>query len=242
MNFIDSISLLSLEYFLVLFIIFGFLIFGFFYLKKNKNNKKKIHNFLLVLGILLLITWIGCRVSFIYHSIDEGIVENFFGEKRFYNWFVLIPNSFCSLIGIVVPFIIFFNKYNKSKFLEATYSMAIVGLITNTIYPEYISRMPFYQLRTCCSIIYHVLCGFIIIVLLMTNNLKPRLKNWYYTPIAISMMISLGVFELIYLKFPESFNITIPLVPGVFVTTVGFLCIGYIIVDITIRLLLEKMN
>ena len=37
-------------------------------------------------------------------------------------------------------------------------------------------------------------------------------------------------------------NITIPLVPGVFVTTVGFLCIGYIIVDITIRLLLEKMN
>ena len=82
MNFSDSISLFSLEHFLVLFIIFGFLIFGFFYVKKNKNNKKKIHNFLLVLGILLLITWIGCRVSFVYHSIDEGIVEDFFGEKR----------------------------------------------------------------------------------------------------------------------------------------------------------------
>ena len=226
----------------MLFIVLFFLICGYFYVRKNYNDKNKIHKFLLVLGALLFITWIGCRISHVYHSIDEEIIEDFFGEKRFYSWLVLIPNSFCSLIGIVVPFLIFFNKYKNNKFLESTYGMAIVGLITNTIYPEYISRMPFYQLRTCFSIIYHVLCGFIIIVLLMTNNLKPRLKDWYYTPIAISMMISLGVFELIYLKFPESFNITKPLVPGVFVTTVGFLCIGYIIVDIVIRLIYEKIK
>ena len=238
--FSGTIKLFSFEHLIIIFVAILFVALGITYVKKIINNKKRIHRFLVIISVLLLIFWIGCRISHVYHSIDEKVVENFFGEDRYYNWFVLIPNSFCSLIGLVVPFIIFFNKYKNNKFLESTYCMAIIGLLSNTIYPEYIVRMPFYQLRTCGSIIYHVLCGFIMIVLLMTKDLKLKLKNWYYTPISISFMITLGVFELLYLDFPESFNISIPLVPWFSFTTVGFLCIGYILIDIIFRFILDK--
>lgn len=234
-----TINFFSIQYFLLLFIIYGLMIFGFLFVKKNKNNDKKIYTFLVTLSILLLITWIACRISHIYHSIDEGIIMDFFGEKRSYNWFMLLPNSFCSLIGLIVPFIIFFKKYKCNRFLESVYSMTIIGLLTNTIYPEYIVRMPFFQFRTFCSIIYHVLCGFIIIILIYLNDIKPKLKNWYYTPIVLSLMITLGIFELVYLNFSEAFNISNPLIPGVNCTTVGFLFIGYVIVDITCRLVLN---
>lgn len=240
MQMSGTIEFFSIQHFLMLFVILVLMILGFLYVRKNKSNSRKIHIFLVVLSIILLIMWIACRVSHVYHSIDEGIIEDFFGEERTYNWFMLLPNSFCSLIGLVVPFIIFFKKYKNNKFLESVYSMAIIGLLTNTIYPEYMFRMPFFQFRTCGSIIYHVLMGFIVLVLLYLKELNPQLKNWYYTPISLSLMITLGVFELIYLNLPEAFNISKPLVPGVGVTTVGFLCIGYIVIDIVCRLIIHN--
>ncbi len=242
MNFMGTIDCFSVQHFLVMFVIILFLVIGLIYVKKNIKKRKNINRLLIVLSVFLIVIWIACRISFVYHSIEEKDIIDFFGFKRGYNWWCILPNSFCSFIGLIVPFIIFFNKYKNNKFLEAVYSMAILGLLTNTIYPEYIARYPFYQFQTVGAIIYHVICGFIIIVLLMTKDLKPKLKNWYYTPIAISLMISFGIFELVYLGFPESFNISRPLVPGVFATTVGFLCIGYVVIDVLLRLILEKLQ
>lgn len=241
MDFLNTIKIFSIQHFLVIILLYGLIAIGLFYVRKNIDNKKNINSLLFVLSILLLFFWITCRISHIYHSIDEGIFENFFGQKRYYNWLMILPNSFCSFIGLVLPFIIITKKYKDSKFIEATYSMAILGLVTNTIYPDYIVRMPFYQFRVFGSILYHVLCGFIMIVLLITGYLKPKLKNWYYTPLALVMMISFGFFELFFLSFPESFNITKPLVPGVFLTNLVFLCIGYIIVDLLFRLIFQKI-
>ena len=236
------IGFYSIEHILLIIVLLLSIFDGLYVIRKFELNEKQTHKVLVILGILLLIFWILTRLSHIYHSIDEKAVGIVFGETRPYNWFMVLPDSFCSTIGLIVPFIIFFKKYENSKVMESICCMALLGLLTNIFYPEYMGRLPFYQFRTIGAIIYHTICGFLFLLLLSNKMLRPKVKNWYYTAIAISLMISLGVIELVHLNFCEAFNITKPLVAGLSITSVGFLSLGYIVIDLLFRFTIEKIQ
>lgn len=236
------IGFYSIWHILLIIVLLLSMYIGLLLIKKYNIKDKDLHKVLVIISIFTFIFWLLSRISYVDHALKENLVEEFFGTTRTYNWFMVLPNSFCSFIGLVTPFIIFSNKYKDNKLMEAIYSMAILGLLTNIFYPEYMSRQPFFEWRTIGAILYHVTCGYTYIILLYRHILKPKLKNWYYTPTAQFVMITIGVFELMYLNFAESFNITKPLVPNLFISTLGFLCLGYVLIDIAFRYLLEKYD
>lgn len=234
------VDLFSIWHILLIILILASMYIGIILIRKYNLKDKDIHKVLVILSIFTFIFWLLSRISYVDHALKENLVEKFFDSTRTYNWYMILPNSFCSFIGFVTPFIIISNKYKDNRFIEAVYSMAILGLITNTFYPEYIARQPFFEWRTIGAILYHVTCGYIYIILIYRHILKPKLKNWYYLPIVLSIMISIGVLEIIHLDFAESFNIGKPLVPGMELSSLGCLCIEYILIDLPFRYLLEK--
>ena len=232
----EIMKIYSLPHVFLIIMLVALIALGAVAVKKAIKTEKSVKVLLIISGAVLLALLIATRISYVWHSIDEGDVETVFDETRKYNWAMLLPDSFCSLIALILPFVLFFGKYKDNKFLEAVYSLALLGALSNIIYPEYLGRQPFFEARTICSILYHVLLGFIFLVLLMTGNLRPRLKNWYYTPLTLACVITFGVFELTCLGFAKAYNITAPLVKGLAISKWYWLVLGYVIFDVICRL------
>lgn len=226
----------SWQHFLLVGILLALMALGIFLIiKKIKTDKSRYIFFAILSGISLALLIAG-RISHIYHNIQDKTMVECWGEQRPYNWFMLLPDSFCSIVSLVSPIIIICKKYKNNKFLEATYVIPFLGMASNLIYPEYLSRLPFWEFRTWFAVIYHAIMGYLIIALMITKDIKPKLKNWYYMPIAIAFFITLGMFELTCLHFCEAFNLTHHLVEGNIITSWYFICLGYILSDLLVRL------
>ncbi len=210
---------------------------GLIVIKKKVRTERSLRILLSVLSSAMLALLIATRISHVYHSITEEVKIDCFGTQRSYSWVMLFPDSYCSLIALFLPFAVFAGKYKNNRFIEAVFSLAILGMLSNIFYPEYVGRIPFLEFRAFGALLYHVLCGFIFSVLLLTGNIVPKLKNWYYAPVAISLIMTLGLFELTCLGYAEAFNITHPLIPGLYVSSWWFLCLGYVLFDVVSRVI-----
>ena len=209
--------------------------FGLYLVNKKIKTEKSLFVLLLILSSVMLVCLISARISHIYHAIEEGKTVDYYGEARSYSWVMLLPDSFCSFAALVIPFLIYFKRYKQSVFIEAIYSLAILGMLSNVFYPEYFNRMPWYEARAICALIYHIILGFIGVTLIVKGYIKPQLKHWYYTPIALAVILTFGLFELTCLDFAEAYNITHPLVNNLAISSWYFLCLGYILFDVAIR-------
>ncbi len=231
-----SIKCFSVQHLILSLAVVLCMLLCFFLIKKTVKTERGLHRLLVILCAALLVLLALTRYSHISHAIAEGKEVECFDEMRKYSWQMLFPDSFCSLIALFLPFFVFAKKYKNNTFLEAVYSLSILGMLTNLIYPEYFGRMPFWEFRAIGAYIYHILCGFICILLLWSKNLEPKLETWFHTPVALSLIMILGFAELTYFDFAEAFNLTHPLVASLFISSWGFLCIGYVIFDLVFRL------
>ena len=236
------LKLYSLPHLCLMVLLIAAVVCGLILVRKKIRDERSLHILLVILGALLLPLLVGTRLSHIGHAIAEGKMVDCFGEARAYSWWMLLPDSFCSLIALITPFLIFTKKYRNNPFLEAVYSLAVLGMLSNIFYPEYIGRMPFLEMRAFGALTYHVLVGFLFLVMLEKGIIVPKIKNWYYTPVALSLILMFGLFELTHLNFAEAYNITHPLVANLVVSSWFFLCVGYVLFDIAIRLIFYKVG
>ena len=230
-------GMFSLIHIIIIIMLSCLVILGIIFVNKKINNDKSLHILLVILASALLFLEIITRASDIVHSVNEGATINVFGQERPYNYWMFLPNSFCSSIALTLPFFIFFKKYRNSKYIDAIISMSILGMVTNIFYPEYLGRLPFFEARTWGAILYHTIMGFLALVLLTKRIVSYELKNWYYTPIILCIFITIGLFEITCLNFSTAFNIEGPLVAGFFLSNWYFLVLGYILMDVLLRLL-----
>lgn len=236
------IKIFSLPFFLIIISILAVMSLGVILVKKKVKDEKKLDVIFRILGGVLLALLVASRISHIYHSIEVDREQIFFGEVRKYNWFMLLPNTFCATAALVFSFVLIFGKYKNNKAIDSLFTLFIVGALSNVFYPEYVNRLPFYQARTFCALLYHLLMGFIAILLFITNNYRPKLKNWYYPFLGLSVMMIYAIFTLTVLNFAESFYIGISLIPSLKFTTWYGIIILIMIVDIIFRLIIYKYD
>ncbi len=231
------IGLFTWQHILIIILIIGLFVGGLFLIKKTIKTEKSLKILLMILGGVLLALLIATRISYVYHGIEEGITVDFFGEERNYNWFMILPNSFCATGALILSIILLFGKYKNNIIIDAIFSIIILGALSNLFYPEYLGRLPFGQFRTFGALIYHILMGFIGVVLIMTNNHKPNIKKWYLPIICYSLILTYGLLTVTVFNFAESFNIASPLIPSLKVSLWYGNALIFLLVDIIIRLI-----
>ena len=240
--FNEIMGLYTLPHILLMLIFIGCSILGLVIINKKVNDEKSLTLLLRILGIAILLFLIPARISFVYHNIQEGTVQLFLGEPRKFNWFMVLPNSFCATGAVVLSIALILGKYKNNVVIDAIFAIVVIGAITNVFYPEYLARLPFYHFQTWASLVYHVIMGFTAIVLLMKKCYVPELKNWYVPVIGISLILTYGLFGATVLKFADSFYIGAPLVAGLEVSYWWGLVLGTLLFDLAIRLTFHFIN
>lgn len=225
----------TLPHVIMMFIAILSLTLGIIFLKKKIKTEKQLDILLRILAGVTLAFLIASRISNTYHNIADGTEEMFFGEVRKYNWWMLIPHTYCSMAALILSIVVLSGKYKNNFIIDGLYSLVMLGMLTNIFRPDYINTDPFFELRTLGAIIYHVTMGYIIIALFLTNNLELKIKNIYRTVVMLSFVITFGVFELTALNFATAFSITVPMIKGFKLSYWYGCCLGYLLFDFVIR-------
>ncbi len=237
MFYSDIIGLYTLPHILIMVLIIILIIGGSLLVKKTIKTEKSLKILLMILGGIILSVLIATRISYIYHGMQEGITVDFFGENREYNWFMILPNSFCATAALILSILLLFGKYKNNIIIDSIFCIIIVGALSNLFYPEYLGRLPFWEFRSFGALTYHILMGFVGIILIITENYKPKLNKWYLPFISISLILTYGLFTVTVLNFAESFNIASPIIPSIKISLWYGNALLYLLVDIITRLI-----
>lgn len=147
-----------------------------------------------ITAVLLLLAIIWNRVSI---TQKNGITA-------------LLPDSYCGTSSLCLALI----TLTLRKDHPALHSVAYVGLIggfLTLIYPDFIGQHHsiFYPM-TISGLLHHTISVFLVMIMLKTGYLKPKLKKWYLLPIGLSFYLSYGIFLITIVGLNDAFYIYQP--------------------------------
>lgn len=135
-----------------------------------------------------------------------------------YNWWLLIPDSFCGLSSLCLAICALVCKRDALPLHCLCYISFWGGMIV-TFYPDFLGQASYFMYpATITGLLHHGLAAFISVFMIVTGFMKPSLKKFYAFPCGLSFMTVYGLFLLDGLHFKEAMFIGKPLIPNSFLT------------------------
>lgn len=169
------------------------------FIKKKIKTEKALNIVIKVLGGLLLLSVILNRIAV---SVGNNSIRHF------------LPASYCGVSSILLGIIaIFFKKDNKM--LHSIAYTGLLGGIMTLCYPDFIGQGStiFYSM-TITGLLHHTLTVYLVVIMLVTEYLKPDLKKWHILPIGLSFYIVYGVILIHIIGYEDSMYIVKPILEG----------------------------
>ncbi len=187
-------------------------------------------------GIVLFVTIVVNHIDVIRFDVEiEKDVVMVFGKETPYTWWmVALPFTICSFASFVIPFGCFMKKDNF--IVHSLYPIAIMGGIVNIFIPNYLGNQGFFEIRTWTGLLHHILSMWIVLLMLLKGFIKPSMKKIYQLPIALLIILALGLIELQAFHYAEAMAIETDLS--------GFMWyhmdLGLILADFIFTFIMEK--
>ncbi len=169
---------------------------GLIFLCKHKNDEKVKFVTVKISAAVLLICIIASRFSV---AIKK---EN---DLKY-----LLPNTFCGLSSLVLSIAVLFGKRDNC----VLHCIAYLGMLGGTItifYPDFLIEQSFFDILSITGLLHHAVMVWLVMAIIKTGYLKPSIKKWFYYPLGLCVIMTLGIFESDCLKFTNSMQINNPL-------------------------------
>lgn len=129
-----------------------------------------------------------------------------------------LPDTYCSMMGFIMPLVVLFFKPNTKIFQYALFAGMIGGLLTY-IYPDFIVYFDtMFNIHPFIGYLYHVFMLFIFLIAIISKYFVPTFKNWISLPIGLAFMVVVGVFGNSVLNQSNNMYLNAPLIDGTFFT------------------------
>ncbi len=123
-----------------------------------------------------------------------------------------IPDTYCSMMGFIMPIIVLCFKPNTKVFQYAMFCGMIGGLLT-LAYPDFIVYFDdIFNIHPFTGLLYHTNMLFMFIVALFTGYFVPTFKNWTSVLIGLAFMVVAGAFGNTVLGQNNNMYLNAPLI------------------------------
>jgi hypothetical protein len=156
-----------------------------------------------------------CCIAVNRVSVTAGQIAE---APELYSWLNLLPYTFCGFASL------FFSvaALIRPKDNPVYHFIVLTGLLGGTatlFYPDFLYKQTFWDVRSFSGLLHHTLMIWLALLLLSSGFFRPAFRKSWIMPAGFCAMMTLGVFELDALGFPEAMNIFVPLVGGAPVLT-----------------------
>lgn len=135
-------------------------------------------------------------------------------KSRDGNFLDFLPDTFCSLMGFILPLTILLFKPSTKIFQYAIFAGAIGGLIT-FVYPDFIVYFDnFFNIHPLTGLLYHTNMFFLFLLCVISKYYIPCFKNWTALPIGLAFMVVYAVFGNSVLEQSNNMYLNAPLLQG----------------------------
>lgn len=125
-----------------------------------------------------------------------------------------IPDTFCSLMGFILPLTILIFKPSTKIFQYAMFAGMIGGLLT-FIYPDFLVYFDnIFNIHPFTGLLYHTLMLFQFLLCIISGYFVPTFKNWSSLLIGLSFMVVFAVFGNSVLGQSNNMYLNAPLLSG----------------------------
>ena len=129
-----------------------------------------------------------------------------------------IPNTFCSMMGFILPLTILIFKPNTKIFQYAIFAGMIGGLLT-FIYPDFLIYFDnIFNIHPFTGLLYHTFMLFQFLLCIISGYFVPTFKNWSSLLIGLSFMVVFAVFGNTVLGQSNNMYLNAPLLSGTSLT------------------------
>lgn len=168
--------------------------------KKYAKSEKSQTIFLKTIAVCLFISILTNRLSQVFRYDDV-------------RWYLIIPDSFCGMTSLVLSLAVLFGKRNNDV-LHFVWLLGLFGGISTTIYASYIGQSDsVFYLPTISGLLHHSFSTFMVIALLMFNQIEITYKKWYCTLFGFTSYLTIGAFLMHTFNMSDAFHIAEPLIP-----------------------------
>ncbi len=175
------------------------MIFSIILLKKF-FPKEKLNIFYKIMAIISLILIIINRI--VVSKSRNGTFLDF------------IPDTFCSMMGFILPIVILFFEPQSKVFQYAIFAGFFGGAIT-FFYPDFLIYFDnFFNIHPFTGLLYHTLMLFYFISSICLGFFKPTFKNWASFIIGLSFMLVFAEFGNTALNQSNNMYLNAPLLSG----------------------------
>lgn len=125
-----------------------------------------------------------------------------------------IPDTFCSMMGFIMPLTVLIFKPDTKIFQYAMFCGMLGGLLT-FIYPDFLVYFDnIFNIHPFTGLLYHTLMLFMFLLAIITKYFVPTFKRWTSLPIGLAFMVVFAVFGNSVLGQSNNMYLKAPLLPG----------------------------
>ena len=133
-------------------------------------------------------------------------------KSRSSSFIDFLPDTFCSMMGFILPIVVLIFKPNTKIFQYAMFSGMIGGILT-LVYPDFLVYFDsILNIHPFTGMLYHTLMLFMFILSIVTGYFKPTFKNWVALPIGLAFMVVAGEFGNTVLGQTNNMYLNSPLI------------------------------
>ena len=173
-------------------------------LKKKQLDEKHIDLIMKIGGIIWLVFILANRISVTY----TDVVIN---HREGYSWINVIPNSFCGMSSLILSVTLICGKRDNYVLHSIGYIGLVGGLVT-MFYPDFLDSQSFFDIRSITGLLHHTLMFYMIVLAIVLGYMNPSIKKWYYVPLGMCFMMTIGVLEYDALGFKKAMQIKEPFI------------------------------
>ena len=198
--------------------------------KKYAKSEKSQTIFLKAIAVCLFVSILTNRLSQVFRYDDV-------------RWYLIIPDSFCGMTSLVLSLAVLFGKRNNDV-LHFVWLLGLFGGISTTIYASYIGQSDsVFYLPTISGLLHHSFSTFMVIALLLFNQIEITYKKWHCTLFGFTSYLTVGAFLMHTFNMSDAFHIAEPLIPNTPLTCwvmAPMYAIGYAILLFAIEFLRNR--
>ena len=153
---------------------------------------------------------IFAAIGFILIIINRIVVA----KSRDATFLDFLPDSFCSIMGFVLPLTVLIFKPDTKIFQYAIFAGMIGGLLT-FIYPDFLVYFDnIFNIHPFTGLLYHTNMFFIFLLCIVTKYFVPSFKRWASLPIGLAFMVVYAVFGNSVMGQSNNMYLNAPLLEG----------------------------
>ena len=184
--------------------------------------------------VMKIIATVGLIIMIIYRIVVA--------KSRNSTFLDFLPDTYCSMMGFIMPIVILLFKPNTKIFQYAMFAGMIGGLLT-FIYPDFLVYFDnIFNIHPFTGLLYHTIMLYLFLLAIVTKYFVPTFKNWTALPIGLAFMVVVAVFGNTVLEQSNNMYLNAPLISGTPLTwwLVGILILVLYTIILTVYEMITK--